>query len=607
MLQLSSEKSLQVVVAGHIDHGKSTLLGTLLLRCSAVPEDKVAFLEALCAQRNEKLQPAFLLDAFQDEHDEGITIDTTHVTVKAKGHLLHLIDVPGHLQLIGNMTTGASHASVAALVVDAESGAEAQTECHMRILALMGVIPVVLVINKIDRVGFSQERYCWLTENLARRLNRNGLTLVASIPVSALDGDNVAELSSRTPWYSGPPVIDALIQSKEVKIDQQRETGPEPLEPFRLLVQDVYEFNDERVAVGKVISGAVSAGESVCMMPSGACTVIEKFIEIDGTAHRGDAVAFLMRDSSRVARGQVVSRVDQAATAISDASALALWLSRSDFCDGGQYRLKVGTQECPVEVRAQVAGTEVVRTGDVFEIQISSSSPVVFEAKTPELSNFVLCSDHETVAAGRFTAAITPGETNLPSAEQGLVMRNEREHRQNHKGFVLWLTGLPSAGKSTIARTTERKLFELGKNVVVLDADNVRQGLCCDLGFSEADRLENVRRIAHTADIMLKAGMIVIVSCISPSAKSRTIARSIIGRDFHEVFVQCPVSFCDERDPKGLYKRARKNEIASFTGVSSPYEPPSSPQLVLNTASYSLEESARQLLEYVRAIEMALS
>lgn len=605
MLQQVSEKVIHVVVAGHIDHGKSTLLGTLLLSCSAVPDDKIAFMEALCAQRNKVPQPAFLLDAFQDEHNEGITIDTTHTTLRTKGHRLNLIDVPGHLQLVGNMTTGASHASVAVLVVDAENGAEAQTECHMRILALMGVTPVVLVINKIDRVGFSQERYLSLTERLENEMARIGLGLVASIPVSALHGDNVTEHSSRTPWYSGLSLVDALIQSNIEAVSEQQPKAPH--ETFRLLVQDVYEFDGERIAVGKVISGSITAGSSVCMMPSRTCTVIEKFVDSDGAAHRGDAVAFLMRNSTDAARGQVVSLVHQAATAISEVSAIALWMSRSDFCDGGQYRLKVGTQECLAQIRAQIGGTKVVRTGEVFEIQMSTSSPVVFEANTPELSNFVLCTDHETVAAGRFAAAVTPVETTLPSAERGLVTQKEREHRQKHKGMVLWLTGLPASGKSTIARTTERNLFELGKNVVVLDADNMRQGLCSDLGFSEDDRLENVRRIAHTANIMLKAGVIVIVSCISPSARSRTFARSIIGKHYHEVFVHCPVSLCEERDPKGLYKRARMNEIASFTGVSSPYQPPSCPQLVLDTSACSVEKSARQLLEYVRAIEVALS
>jgi bifunctional enzyme CysN/CysC len=609
---------LKVVVVGHVDHGKSTLIGRLLVDTGKVPEDRVSSVERLCREKGISFEPAFLLDGFEEERDQGITIDTTRVNFEYDGKRFCIIDAPGHAEFLRNMTTAASHADVGVLVIDCQQGPRAQTLQHIRSLAMVGITDVVVVINKMDKVDYSQTEFDASANAVKQTLKDEGLTCVAVVPISAQAGTNIFGSSDMMPWYQGKHLLKVLCE-----LEPRDYTSKDHEQPFRMVLQDIYRFDEEqRYFAGRVVSGQINVGDDVVFSPSAKAARIKEIRQFPGltleSAVKGDSVALTLTHDIFLERGEIASRPHELPEIETEFCARIVWIGKEAFTPGAEYTLKIGTAEskCTVTIVAADHKPEdaVLHNGLFADVVIKSEHPVAFDTSRFGVVNFVLCSKLETSAAGLVVEKVEAKIQNMSPAkravfqETGFVERQEFESLHGHKGGVVWLTGLSGAGKSTLAKLIERRLFAEGCRVVVLDGDNLRHGLCADLGFSAADRSENVRRIAQMSRLLVNTGTIVVVACVSPYKKDREAAREIIGKEsFFEVFVFCPLEVCQSRDPKGLYAKSKSGEMGGLSGIGAPYQPPSSPALRINSNEINPEESRDAVMDLLLTHEIIVT
>jgi bifunctional enzyme CysN/CysC len=605
--QILPRPLVRIVIVGHVDHGKSTLIGRLLHETGSLPDGKMEHLKAVSARRGMPFEWAFLLDALQTERDQGITIDTSQIHFRTAARDFVLIDAPGHTEFLRNMITGASQADAALLLVDASEGVREQTRRHGYLLQLLGVRQIAVVINKMDRVCFDPERFRQIETEITAHLKSLGLTPAAIIPISARQGDGVAKHTPATAWYDGPSVLEAL--------DHFAPARPAGELALRLPVQAVYKFDERRILAGRVETGRIVVGDDIVVMPTGQrarVRAIEAWPAPNASnaprsAGAGQSVGITLDREIFVDRGHVISLAANPATAIQRLHARVFWLQDVPLKAGASLTVRIGTAEARGKVTAidkavdpgQLSphGADAIGQNHVGEIEITLSQPLAGDIHddNPRTGRVVLETGGH-IGGGGILLTIDKAKSQ-PAARENIVpvasgiAATEATQRFGHRGAVIWFTGLPASGKSTLARTLERRVFERGGVPILLDGDTLRTGLNSDLGFTREDRGENVRRLAEVAAHLSRSGLIAIVAAVSPHAEDRARARQIAGEDFFEIHVSAPLDVCEERDPKGHYKKARNGALASFTGITSSYEAPANPDLGINTAELSIDEA----------------
>jgi bifunctional enzyme CysN/CysC len=602
----TTRPQVRIVIVGHVDHGKSTLVGRLLHETGGLPEGKLEMLKAVSARRGMPFEWSFLLDALQTERDQGITIDTTQIRFRTKSRDVVLIDAPGHAEFLRNMITGASQADGALLIIDALEGVRDQTRRHGYLLHLLGVKQVAVVVNKMDRVEFSAARFAEISDEISAHLTGLGVTPLAVVPISARDGDGVAERTPRTRWYHGPTVVEALDALEPAQ----------PLEQLalRLPVQAIYKFDDRRIVAGRIESGGLAAGDEIVIMPAGKIAKIRSVegwpeTPVQGTQTAGRSVGITLDRELFVERGDVIAHVGKSPRDTRRLRARIFWLHDKELAKGEQILVRLGTRE----IRATVVAIEkAVDPGDlssvetksiaknhVGEIDIALAQPIAADSyiDNPRTGRLVI-EVGGRIAGGGLVLSVEAGQRAIPVdivPVESALRRDERSARYRHNGAVLWLTGLPGSGKSTLARALERRLFGNGGSPVLLDGDTLRAGLNRDLGFSAADRTENIRRLAEVATHLARNGHIAIVAAVSPSREDRAAARRIADTAFREVYIATPAEVCESRDPKGHYAKARAGSLPAFTGIGNDYQPPTDAELTLDTSARSVIDATDEI------------
>ncbi|GIK87381.1 MAG: adenylyl-sulfate kinase [Betaproteobacteria bacterium] len=608
---------LAVCLAGHVDHGKSSLLGRLLHELDLLPAGKVAALAAASDRRGVPLEWSFVLDALQLERDQAITLDTTRVRVRTPRRDLLVIDAPGHRELLRNLVTGAADTQSALLVVDAASGAQAQTRRHLALLRLLGVRDVVVAVNKMDLVDWREDRFRAVRDALADALARLGLAAHAIVPASARAGANLVRPPSEAPWWSGPTLVAALESLPE------RAAAGAAL-PLRVYVQDVYRIDGRRIVAGRLDSGTLAAGDRVLLLPGtreARVAALAGWPLAPQLAVAGDNAAIVFDEEIVVERGELACAPDDPPKLTPVFDADLFWLGHGALAPGRRLVLRIGTREVGAQLAAvhhvlddaslERIDAPVVGEGGVARVTLRCDALLAVDdaARLPATGRFVLADDGAIVGGGVIDASGYPDQRRLrarPRADLTAVRHHvqpeERTARAGHAGAVVWLTGLSGAGKSTLAMALERRLFDLGWSVYTLDGDNVRGGLNADLGFSPEDRQENIRRVGEVAALFADAGVVCITAFISPYRDDRARARAAAGpRRFLEVHVDSDVATCEARDPKGLYRRARAGTLKGMTGVDSPYEPPEAADLTIDTRREDVAASVERLCAFVLA------
>ena len=599
---------LRFVLCGGVDDGKSTILGRMLHDCDRIFADQMRRLEADSRRygtQGDEADLALLVDGLRDEREQGITIDVAYRAFETERRRFMVADAPGHEHYTRNMATGASTADLAVVLVDARAGIVPQTARHTRICALFGVARMVLAVNKMDLVEWEEDVFRAIAREYGALAGEIGVREVTAIPVSALKGDNVVRRSEGMPWHRGPTLLDHLET-----VETRR---PETEEPFRMPVQYVNRPNpDFRGYCGRVVGGAVSAGDRVRVMPSGVEAAVESIVVWPGTverADRGDSITLVLANDVDVARGDVIAAAAQPPEVADQFRARLLWMDAAPLATGRRYLLKLHSREvgaAVTRIRHRIDVTDggeraaaTLGPNDLGVVNLATDRPVPFApfAESRELGGFILIdrATNATLGAGTIEFALMRA-ANLEWQEFD-VTREVRAGMKSQHPRCLWLTGLPASGKSTVGNLLEKRLVGEGRHTYLLDGDNVRHGLCRDLGFTEADRVENIRRVAEVARLMVDAGLIVIVAFISPLRAEREFARGLFEPgDFLEIFVDASLEVCAARDPKGLYARAMRGEIRNFTGLDSPYEPPDRPDIRLDTERLSPEECVERVM-----------
>ncbi len=607
---LEREDLLRFLTCGSVDDGKSTLIGRLLWESQLIFDDQLAALERdsrAGGTNNGDIDFALLLDGLAAEREQGITIDVAYRFFATRGRKFIVADTPGHEQYTRNMVTGASTADCAVILLDARKGVLTQTRRHSHLVALLGIRDVALAINKIDLADYSEDRFREIEDDYRAFAAGIGLDRVTCIPVSALHGDNVVERGENLAWYSGPTLLDYL---ENVEVDQERMAR----KPFRLPVQLVVRPDAEfRGFAGTVAGGTLRPGDRVRALPSGRESTVERIVTYDGdldVAEAGQAVTVTLADEIDVSRGDVLAGADNPPGVADQFEATVVWMSEEPMLRGRSYLMRIGPQiatatVAPLKHKVNVNSLEKVAAtrlelNEIGVVDLELDRRVAFEPYTDsrEGGGFVLIDriTNDTVGAGMIRFALRRSDNIGWQAID--VDKAARSQLKGQQPFVLWLTGLSGAGKSTIANLVETELHRRGLHTYLLDGDNVRHGLSKDLGFTDADRVENVRRVAEVARMMADAGLIVIVSFISPFRSERRMARSLMEEgEFLEVFVDTPLEVAESRDRKGLYAKARRGEIVNFTGVDSPYEAPEQPEVHLDTTAEPAEGSAQRVLD----------
>ncbi|HEV3088296.1 MAG TPA: adenylyl-sulfate kinase [Candidatus Elarobacter sp.] len=588
----------RIVVLGHVDHGKSTLIGRLLLDTGSLPAARIAEVVESSRRRGLATEWSFALDALQDERDQAVTIDTTRVWLRIGERRFAIIDAPGHEEFLASAMTGAADADAAILVIDAERGVEDQTRRHVYLLGLLNVPHVIIAVNKIDLLADAQ-RFNAIGDAARIALEAVGVAASAVVPVSARDGDNVVTRSARTPWYDGPTLAELLVA-----VAPHAETTE--LAPLRIWVQDVYRRGEERIVAGTVRSGRIAAGDTVRIAPTGKIArvaALRAWPRDVASAGPGTAVGVVFDRPIYVDRGDLLSHEHDAPVTVRSLQLRACWFDREPPHVDETVRLRAGSADVSARIVAvldavdprtlQPAEHGVASRGMVYSLALRTAVPVALD----EDERCAIARRGLPVAAAH-AVQLQPQGANV-FASSHLVDAGERAERNGHRGLVLWLTGLPGAGKTTIAMNVERELFRREYRVYALDGDTLRTGLTSDLDFSEEGRRENIRRVAEVGKLLADAGAIAIISLVSPSAADRAQARGIVGEAFREGYVAASVATCEARDPKHLYRRARAGEITGFTGVDAPYDVPESPDLVLDTEHFDVERSVAAAVEFV--------
>lgn len=597
-----------IVIVGHVDHGKSTLIGRLLHDTDSLPEGRLAELKKVSEQRGLHMEWSFLLDALQIERDQGITLDTTRIWFKTPKRPYVIIDAPGHREFLRNMVTGAAAADAAVLVTDAERGISEQTRRHAYLLSLLGVRKVIVAVNKMDLVDHAEDAWKGVAGDVSDYLQKLDIEPLYVIPLSARHGDNIAARSEKMAWYRGPTLLEAL--------DLLSPTAARTEALLRLPIQDVYRKGDTRLAVGRIETGRLKVGDKVEIAPTGQPATVASIDAGKGSvgeARAGQSVAVSFIEDAALNRGQIIAPAGQMPHIATTIRVRAFWLDPESLTAGSRISLRLATSEHPVVVEkferlvdvehlTDTEGTELGQ-GGIAEIVLRSSAPIAFDhaGDLPITGRAGLARGGRIVGGCIVLGAATNVTVAGPvTAVNSSVNREAFEARNGHRGGVIWLTGLSGAGKSTLSMGTQRRLFDDGWRVAVLDGDNMRKGLNKDLGFSPAERLENVRRVAEVAKLMAETGTVVLVSLISPTVELRDLARATIGDGFHEVWVKADVATCAARDPKGLYAAAQAGKIQQFTGVSAPFEAPVKPELVLDTSEMDIPTSNEVLVAHIR-------
>jgi bifunctional enzyme CysN/CysC len=602
----TTRPQVRIVIVGHVDHGKSTLVGRLLHETGSLPEGKLDMLKTVSARRGMPFEWSFLLDALQTERDQGITIDTTQIRFRTGSRDIVLIDAPGHAEFLRNMITGASQADGAVLIIDALEGVRDQTRRHGYLLHLLGVKQVAVVVNKMDRVDFAADRFNEISEEISAHLLGLGVTPTAVIPISARDGDGVAERTPRINWYEGPTVVEALDALEPAR----------PLEQLalRLPVQAIYKFDDRRIVAGRIESGHLASGDEIVIMPAGKIARI-KTVEswprtpVKGRQGAGRSVGITLDRELFIERGDVISHVGSSPRDTSRLRARIFWLHDKPLSKGEQILVRLGTREARATVVAiekavdpgelSAAENKSIARNHVGEIDISLAHPVAADpySDNPRTGRLVI-EVSGRIAGGGLVLSVDAGQRAIPIdivPVESALRPDERSARYRHNGAVVWLTGLPGSGKSTLARALERRLFSNGGSPILLDGDTLRAGLNSDLGFSAADRSENIRRLAEVATHLARNGHIAIVAAVSPSREDRAAARRIAETAFREIYVATPAEVCESRDPKGHYAKARAGALQAFTGIGNDYQPPTASELTIDTSARSVSDSADEI------------
>lgn len=614
-LENNPNPSINLVIAGHVDHGKSTLIGRLLHDTDSLTEGKMAAVKAMSERRGMPLEYAFLLDALQAERDQGITIDTTQVLFNSKKRSYLIIDAPGHKEFLKNMISGAAQADAGVVVIDVEEGIQEQSRRHCYLLRLLGLKEIIIVVNKMDLIEYSQRKFNHLKKQIVEYLSEIDLACKAVVPISARDGQGLIDLSEKMPWYTGANFIDTLDQLPEANSTNDL--------PTRLPIQDVYKFDERRIIAGRIESGTLKIGDELLFTPSNKRAAIESFEVWNAKdkktkAIAGESVGIILNEEIFIERGHIASLSTDAPIETNVFRGKVFWIGNKPIIAGDRLKIKIGTAEHISEVQSienkidlsslEAIDVDLLEKNDIGEVIFRTKSTVALDPfeKNHRTGRFVLINEYETVGGGIVSMQGYADQRGLYDVTSKNIMAvssrvdiSARVANNGHKGGIIWLTGLSGAGKSTIAIEAEHQLFLKGYQVNVLDGDNIRFGLSADLGFSPEDRTENIRRIGEVAKLFAEAGILVITAFISPYKQDRDRIRAIAGDIFHEVFIEADLEICENRDPKGLYVKARNGEISDFTGISAPYEKPKNPELVIDTGEQGIGESTTKLLSYI--------
>ncbi|MDG1696719.1 MAG: sulfate adenylyltransferase subunit CysN [Ilumatobacter sp.] len=603
---------LRFITCGSVDDGKSTLIGRLLYESHMVFEDHLAQLEADSAKvgtQGTDLDFALLLDGLTAEREQGITIDVAYRFFSTEKRKFIVADTPGHEQYTRNMVTGASTADVAVLMVDARKGVLTQTRRHSYLVSLLGIRKVVVAINKMDLVDYSEEIYNAIVTEFGEFAEQIGLSDITYVPVSALKGDNIVEYSEATPWYDGPTLMTYL---EDVPVDDDVAAGP-----FRMPVQWVNRPNlDFRGFSGRIVGGSIKPGDPIRVLPAGTTSTVDRIVTMDGdlaVAVAGQSVTITLTDEIDASRGDLMCAGDAPAEVADQFEAHVVWMHEDEMLPGRPYILKVGARTMGVTIsepkyRVDVNSLEhlaanTLALNEIGVCNLSLDRPIPFDSYVDnrDTGSFIVIDKRtqNTVGSGMLHFALR--RSHNIHWQDVRVDKAARADQNSHQPGVVWFTGLSGSGKSTIANIVESKLHTLGVRTYLLDGDNVRHGLNRDLGFTDADRVENIRRIAEVSGLMVDAGLVVLVSFISPFRAERRLARERIeAGEFIEVHVDTPLDVAEERDPKGLYAKARAGELRNFTGIDSPYEAPESPEVRVDTTALTAEEAADQVIATLR-------
>jgi bifunctional enzyme CysN/CysC len=631
---------LRVVFVGHVDHGKSTLIGRILHDTESLPEGKIDMVKKACAAEGMEFEFAFVLDALLEEQKQNVTIDTTEIRFKTKRRQYIIIDAPGHKEFLKNMITGASRADAAVLVIAANEGVREQSRRHAYLLGLLGIKQLIVIVNKMDLAEFSEKRFREIEEEYRKFLVDLVLKPLGFIAASAKTGENIASRSKKMKWHSGPSVLACLDLLEAAKADVDL--------PLRFCVQDVYRFGDRRIIAGRVETGTLRAGDELVFSPANKSSVVsaierwkpvipseveearsETFKETsrdlsttlrmtDGAAVAGDSIGITLSEQIFVERGYVASHETETPIETNRFHADLFWIVREPMRVGHLYNLRLATQEVKCQIvsieevmdsstlERKIDNREQLERNEVGQVTIQTRGPLVIDnhERIPNLGRFVIVDDDQICGGGTIFGGVYTDRALAKSQNifwtGGKITARQRAVRSGHRGGVIWFTGLSGAGKSTIAQALERELFNRGMQTYVLDGDNIRHGLNSNLGFSPEDRVENIRRVSEVAKLMADSGVVAITAFISPYRMDRRRAREIAlegNAEFIEVFVDAPLEVCEQRDPKNLYKKARAGEIREFTGIDAPYEAPEDAEIVVHTDQQSVDESVATILE----------
>ncbi len=613
LLKHSQHKSLlRFITCGSVDDGKSTLIGRLLYDSKMIFEDQLAALEAdskRIGTQGQNIDFALLVDGLAAEREQGITIDVAYRFFATERRKFIVADTPGHEQYTRNMITGASTADLAVILIDARKGVLTQTRRHSYLAHLIGIKKIVLAVNKMDLVDYDQAKYDAIVADYRVFADSIGIRSVVAVPISSLLGDNITAVSSQTPWYAGPPLL-AHLESVEI------DSTAAQLRPFRMPVQWVNRPNlDFRGFAGLVTDGQIRPGDSIRVLPSGRTSTVSRIVTLGSDlalAAAGQSVTITLADELDCSRGDLIAAAEDPPEIADQFEATIVWMADEALLPGRPYWLKLGTQFVTATIHGpkyqvnvntlEHLAAKTLSLNAIGIANLSTDRPLVFEPyeTSRELGGFILIDkiSNATVAAGMLHFALRRSSN---VHWQALDIDRAAHARLKHQHpRLLWFTGLSGAGKSSIANLVQKKLFALGKHSFLLDGDNIRHGLNKDLGFTDADRVENIRRIGEVARLMTDAGLIVLTAFISPFRAERRMVRGMTPPgEFIEIYVETSLAVAEQRDAKGLYKKARAGELKNFTGIDSPYEPPEHPEIRVNTETTSADQAAEEIVAYV--------
>jgi bifunctional enzyme CysN/CysC len=600
---------LRFITCGSVDDGKSTLIGRLLYDSKMIFEDQLAALESDSIKhgtQGEDIDFALLVDGLAAEREQGITIDVAYRFFTTEKRKFIVADTPGHEQYTRNMVTGASTADLAVILVDARKGVLQQTRRHSYLVHLLGIRHVVLAVNKMDLVGYDQGVFDGIVADYRAFATSIGIGDFAAIPISGFKGDNITALSANTPWYDGPALIGHL---ETVEVD----TAAAQAQPFRMPVQWVNRPDlDFRGFAGQIASGTIRPGDQVRIVPSGKTSTVARIVTFDGDldeAVAGQSVTLTLADEVDCSRGDLIAAAGDPPQASDQFCATFVWMDEEALKPGRGYWLKLGTQTVTATVQPpkyeidvnslEHLAAKTLGLNAIGVAEFATDRPIAFEPydTSRQLGGFILIDKftNATVAAGMIAFNLRRADN--VHWQPVSITRNDHADMKNQRPKVLWFTGLSGSGKSTIANEVEKQLFLMNRHTFLLDGDNVRHGLNRDLGFTEADRIENIRRVGEVARLMADAGLIVLTAFISPFRAEREIVRKMLPEgEFVEIFVDTPLEVAEARDVKGLYRKAREGKLKNFTGIDSPYEPPENPEIRVNTVDMTPEEAARHII-----------